>query len=181
MPKEIVTPGELIGIEEEFLGNENTVADNGNLYSLVLGEKKLINRQMQVYSPKLTRMLKQGDLVIGRVTDLYDSVSLIVIEWEKNPIERAAIGGTYAYMRITELVRGGGYVKNFRQYIKIGDIVKARVIEVNPLGTYLTIAEDSLGVVKSYCSLCHEELSERGRLLICPECGNKENRKLAIK
>jgi exosome complex component CSL4 len=181
MPREIVTPGELVGIEEEFLGNEKTVADNGNIYSLVLGEKKIIDRQMQVYSPKFARMLKEGDLVIGRVTDLYDSVSLIVIENEKKLGERAAIGGTYTYMRITELVRGGGYVQNFRQYIKIGDIVKAKVIEVNPLGTYLTIAEDQLGVVASYCSQCHTQLTERGRLLICPECGNKENRKLAIK
>lgn len=223
MAKEIVVPGELLGMEEEFFGNEKTIAENGNVYSTVMGEKKLLNKQMQVYSPRSARMLRKGDLVVGKVHDLYDSVSLIIIdnldgranrfiqrsgememqagqEEGKNSInskegnippamlaedpfqskERRAIGATYAYMRITELVRGGGYVKNFRQHIKIGDILKARVIEVNPLGTYLSIAEDGLGVLKARCSSCHLDLAQRGRLLICEECGNKENRKLAI-
>src|SRR3989344_4870808 len=223
MAKEIVIPGEELGIEEEFFGNEKTYAENGNVYSLVLGEKKLVDRQVQVHTRKFARMLRKGDVVIGKVHDLYDSVSLIIIENPDNyrgfesaspnsggfgmangnkpkgtddgesvpaiassqgadtkkPIERKSIGATYAYMRITELVRGGGYVKNFRQHIKIGDILKARVIEVNPLGTYLSIADDSLGVLKARCSTCHIDLEQRGRILVCPECGGKESRKLA--
>lgn len=199
MAKEIVSPGELLGSEEEFFGNEKTYPENGNVYSLVLGEKKMLNRQLQVSAKKFTRMLRKGDLVIGLVKDLYDSVSLIVIESadqirgtgaahantnpqdpSQNNFERKAIGSTYAYMRITELVHGGGYVRNFRQYIKMGDILRARVIEVNTLGTYLTIAEDNLGVLKAHCSQCRTELQQRGRVLVCDNCGNKESRKLAI-
>ncbi len=219
-------PGEHLGMEEEFFGNELTVADNGDLFSTVLGEKKLLNRQMQITSRKVARMLQQGDYVLGRVHDLYDSVSLIIIEsadgmkkmnlaQENNALEsedgirnatggglqekqalgaflgspitmdidisqRKAIGSTYAYIRITELVRGGGYVRNFREHIKIGDLLLARVIEVNPLGTYLSIADEGLGVLKANCSLCRGHLSERGRILVCNGCGNKESRKLAI-
>ncbi len=180
MGKEIVLPGELLGIEEEILSNEQTFTDKGNVFSSVIGEKTTENRLEQVKTKKFARMLKQGDVVVGRVQDLYDSVSLIVIESESNVGVRKAIGSTYAFMRITELVRGSGYVKSFRQHIKIGDILRAKVIEVTPLGTYLSITEKEMGVLKAHCSECHKQLSQRGRLLICDYCGNKENRKLAM-
>ncbi|MFH1750685.1 MAG: exosome complex RNA-binding protein Csl4 [Candidatus Micrarchaeota archaeon] len=180
MAKEITVPGELLGIEEEFFGNENTYSEGGNVYSMILGEKKLTNKQVQLASPKVARMLMKGDVVIGRVKDLYDSVSLILIESADDSGERKAIGSTYAYMRITELVRGAGYVRNFRQHIKIGDILRARIIEVNPLGTYMSISEDGMGVLKARCSVCHTLLSQRGRILVCDDCGSKESRKLAI-
>ncbi|MFH0970941.1 MAG: exosome complex RNA-binding protein Csl4 [Candidatus Micrarchaeota archaeon] len=181
MAREIVTPGELLGIEEEFFGNEKTYAEEGNVYSMVLGEKRMLNKQVQIVSPKFARMLKKGDIVVGRVEDLYDSVSLIVIEsMHGSKTEREAIGKTYCYMRITEIARGAGYIKNFRQFIKIGDILKAIVIEITPLGTYLSIADEGFGVLKAHCSLCHSKLAQHGRILQCDSCGNKENRKLAM-
>lgn len=173
-------PGELLGIEEEFFGNEKTFSEEGNVYSMVLGEKQVLNKQLQVVSPKFCRNLSRGDLVIGVVQDLYDSVSLIEVQSADDSKERKAIGKTYCYMRITELSRGGRYIENFRQFIKIGDILKARVIEVTPLGTYLSIADEGLGVLKAHCSNCHSQLTQHGRLLSCGNCGNKENRKLAM-
>ncbi|MBI5225198.1 exosome complex RNA-binding protein Csl4 [Candidatus Micrarchaeota archaeon] len=179
MSREIVVPGESLGMEEEFFGNEKTFAENGNVYSMVLGEKKLVNKQVQVVTSKFARMLKEGDIVYGRVEDLYDSVSLILIQSADNSLERKAIGSTYAYLRITEINRGGGFIKNFREFLKMGDIVKGRIIEITPLGTYITISEENLGVVRARCSRCRDVLSQRGRLLVCQECGNKESRKLA--
>ncbi|MFH1257440.1 MAG: hypothetical protein ABIG96_02805 [Candidatus Micrarchaeota archaeon] len=195
MAKEIVTPGELLGMEEEFFGNEKTFAEEGSVYSLVLGEKKMLNKQVQVVSPKFARQLQKDDIVVGRVEDLYDSVALIVIqsgdELERlanapkagvsapEADERKAIGKTYTYLRITEIAKNAGYIENFRQFIKIGDIVRAKVIDVAPLGTYLTIAEEKLGVIKARCSRCRAKLTQQDRAMRCLECGNTESRKMA--
>ncbi len=174
---EFTVPGELLGIEEEVLGDEQTFNENGEIFAAVSGEKKVDGREAHVVPKKSVRMLRKGDEVYGVVEDLYDTVALIVIGGE-NGNSRTAIGSSYAYLRISEIMKGY-FVKSFREYLKIGDIVKARVIDIQNLGTYLTFSETQLGVVKAYCSLCRSDMKKNGPLFVCTECGNRETRKTA--
>ena len=62
--------------------------------------------------------------------------------------------------------------------LKIGDIIRAKVIQVKP-SVQLTTAERNLGVVKALCSICRGPLELRGRELYCPRDERTERRKVA--
>ena len=179
MQNKLVVPGEMIGVEEELGEIENAYNENGEIFSAVVG-KETVNekRQINVVPKKNVRMLKPGDIVYGKIMDLFGTIAMIDIT-SADEKEKAVID-SYAYLKITEIAKNAGFIRDFRQFMRIGDILKARITVVSPLGTYMTIADQGLGIVKAHCSKCRTELSHRGRLLICPECGNKEERKLAM-
>lgn len=174
---EVAMPGDHLGIEEEVLGDQQTYSEKGDVYSAVMGEKKLDGMELHIHPKKTVRILQVGDEVMGRVEDVYDSIALIVISPGYTE-PRRAIGSSYAYLRISEISKGR-YIENFRECLRIGDIVKAKVLDIQPLGTHLTLTEPGLGVVKAFCSQCRQPLQENGRILTCTYCGNKETRKLA--
>lgn len=176
MGKDVAFPGDFLGFEEEVIGDSNTFTDKGRVFSEVAGEKKIAAGKALISPKRSVRMIRAGDVVYGKVQDIYDSVSLVEITTEPAD-RRVAIGASYAYLRISELAKR--YVNSFREFIKIGDMLKVKVIEVTSMGTYLTIAEPGLGVVKSLCSFCRHDLQPKGQMLVCPNCGNRETRKLA--
>jgi exosome complex component CSL4 len=69
------------------------------------------------------------------------------------------------------------YVKRLSDEFRPSDLVRARVIEVDRMR--LTTSEDSLGVVKAYCSNCRGELVLEGKKLKCPVCNMTETRKIS--
>jgi exosome complex component CSL4 len=69
------------------------------------------------------------------------------------------------------------YVKRLSDELKFLDIIRAKVIDTDRMR--LTIAEDSLGVVKAYCSNCRGELTLEGKKLKCPVCNMTETRKIS--
>ncbi|MBI5228555.1 exosome complex RNA-binding protein Csl4 [Candidatus Micrarchaeota archaeon] len=169
----MAVPGEFLATTEEFMPSEGTYESEGKIYASIAGMKKedARRRSVSVIGSEIKK-LKRGDIVYGIVQDLYDTVALVRFEPEK----KAAASSTYAYLRISEIKRG--YVESFRDFLKIGDLIRAKVIEITPLGIYLTLAEKDLGVLKGFCSNCRSELELKGTVLVCPECRNNERRKL---
>ncbi|MFH1107011.1 MAG: exosome complex RNA-binding protein Csl4 [Candidatus Micrarchaeota archaeon] len=173
---DIAVPGEFLGYEEEVVGDANTFVDGGKVYSDASGAKKVTAGKAEIRPRKTVRRVRPGDIVYGKVQDIYDSVSLIEIEAEPAK-ERIAVGASYAFLRISEL--DNRYVNSFREYIRIGDVMRLKVIDVTSMGTYLSISEPGLGVLAAFCSYCRAPLDLKGRLLVCPACGNREVRKIA--
>ncbi len=175
-----VVPGDSIAFSEEFASGEGTFEEkDGSVVATRMGKASLDAkaRSASVSSLVSTVPLKAGDLVYGKVQDLYDTVALVQFEpAPEKGIYRAA-SNTYAYLRISEVQRG--FVENFRDVLRIGDFVRARIKEVTKMGIYLTMMAPDLGVVKAFCSNCRNPLSFRGRILVCPNCGSKEERKTA--
>lgn len=168
---EIVLPGESLASTEEFEGRQGTrEAPDGMLVSTVAGklEKDASRRSVAVKAFKRVRRLMPGDLVYGKVHNVYAKVALVQFQPASPGVASAR---TYAYLRVSELSRD--YARNFGDYIRIGDLIRARVKEVKELGSYLTIADGDLGVIKPVCTRCRHEL----RGLECPRCGSKERRK----
>src|SRR2546428_42056 len=70
------------------------------------------------------------------------------------------------------------YTEDIHDMYRLGDIIRAKVIQVKP-SVQLTTAEPNLGVVKALCSVCRGPLEVRGRELYCPRDERTERRKLA--
>ena len=61
--------------------------------------------------------------------------------------ERIASFDSSGFLKVSELA--DAYVQSMRDMIKVGDYIKAKVLDPSPLGITLTIKERGLGVVKS--------------------------------
>ena len=172
-----LVPGDAICGIEEFAPAEGTYEEGDSVYASIVGEKSE-NSQKRIVGVNGhgVRGLAHGDIVYGKVMDVYDAVALIQFE-AANP--HLGAHSTYSYLRISEVRRG--YAETFREYIRIGDLVKARIKEVTPLGIHITIADRELGVIKPNCTRCGSWMDIRGDDCVCPNCGNRERRKTAEK
>lgn len=176
---EFVTPGKLLGTEEEFVGGEGVYEDGGKLHSLYVGEA-VFDKQRGVSvkpSTAVPRMVGPGMVVYGRVEDIFDPIALVKLELTESKGARQAQGDYFCILHISNVKRG--FVKELRDEVRIGDIVKAVVCEVRRGEAYLDMRDAEFGVVKAYCSICRNPLRLRGRVLICESCGSVERRKLA--
>ncbi len=178
MVNKLVLPGQSIGISEEAAPGNGTFEDDGVICATVAGTIEIDSkRRVSVKAAnKGLRQLQHGDDVYAVIHDIYASIALVQL----TPMltnSRIAMGNSFAFIRISEIQRG--FVEEFRDYLRIGDVLKAKIKEVTPLGTYITVMEPGLGVIKAFCSRCRTELKISGTTLTCPQCGNKEYRKLA--
>jgi len=171
----VVYPGDFIATVEEREPGANTFEENGSVFSAITGKNASTQRAACV-SGKAIRKLARGDDVIGLVQDLYDTIALVEFQ-PVNPL--AAASNTYAYMRISEIQRG--YTESFKGFLHIGDVFKAKVVDVTPLGIYLTIAERGLGVIRAFCTRCRKQMAlEKDGFFRCAECGSAERRKIPL-
>lgn len=174
---EIVKPGDLLGVSEEFVAGQGTFEENGKIYSLFFGaaERDAQARKISVKGRREVRPLKEGDLVYAVVHQLYEAMTMVHFAAIPQGVEIPANGDT-AFIRISELQQG--YVEKLRDCVRVGDVLKARVAQIVPLATYLTIKERDLGVVKALCSMCRAEMEGKGNYFACPSCGSREERKI---
>lgn len=171
-----ILPGDLISSCEEFAASgESVFEENGFVYANVLGELLIDSskRVASVSSVKRVRMLSKGNLVYGIVKDLFEQIALVSFV----PVDDGVgCPDSSGFLRISE-IKQNGFVERFRDNIAIGDVLKARVLEVSPLGVYFTIAQPDLGVVTAFCSSCRNKLVYSGKQFECRKCGSKEFRK----
>lgn len=164
----ITIPGHLLGAVEEFEPGAGAFEEDGQVYSGIVGKPELDkDHRMGVVGPFRTEKLKRGDSVYAEVKDLYDQIALL----EFQPLTRKAAHSTYAFMRISEVAKG--YTQRLSDALRIGDFVKAEVIDIKPLGIYLSMAAPHLGVVRAFCGLCRGEI----RAGTCTKCRSHERRK----
>src|SRR5437870_12972197 len=90
--------------------------------------------------------------------------------------KREITGETEGAIHVSKI--SNDYVDDIHNAFHLGDIVRAKVIQVKP-SLQLTTAEPTLGVVKALCSVCRGPLEMRGRELYCPRDERSERRKLA--
>ncbi|MBI4406767.1 exosome complex RNA-binding protein Csl4 [Candidatus Micrarchaeota archaeon] len=175
----LTLPGEFAGIAEEIAPDKNTFEENGNIYSSVIG-LPVINkakRSVSVQAFNKVKPLSPGDIIVGFVSEIYDQIAQVrIISVEGR--ERTAVHNVVAFIRISEIIKS--YVENFRDHLRTGDYLRAEVIEITDLGTYLSISKPELGVVKAFCSRCRGETEKKESVFLCRECGFRERRKAAI-
>ncbi len=181
---EFVLPGDMIGTAEEFISNNNTFKYGGNIYSSATGQVNINNKTRAIsVVPKtdIPPMIRNGDVVIGRVNDLRSSVALVEIAMIEGKGEREIVNLQPAAIHVSNVK--DSYVKSLDYEFSPFDLVRAKVIDVKSMR--LSTSGNNLGVIKAYCSKCNVSMEKqsnngnKGSKLKCPVCGNIESRKLA--
>ncbi len=179
---DMVFPGDFLAVSEELLPSEGTYDDNGKIKSLVVGEVERDdkNKSIKVISRFSTPpVLKTGTRVVGEVIDVRGQRALVRIHGIKG--SRRALA-TYFVGGVHVSQAKKGYLSKLTEAFRIGDIVEAKVTRVMGLdGIDLQTSGREFGVIKAMCTRCRHfmELNSRDEVK-CPNCENREKRKLSI-
>jgi exosome complex RNA-binding protein Csl4 len=198
MAQGFVTPGERLGIEEEFATGENTYVENGILYSAVTGIMQAKDGALSV-RPVGREIKKIGKemLVLGSVVGDMKSVIFVKID-NINTDNKEYIASKDGKIVVRRPMEGGGRFHHGRDSrgpsmhgpaheesrperpCGIGDIIIANV-QYNDKDSYaLSLNSRETGVVYSHCSVCGGEmLPDSGSVLECKLCKHREMRKVS--
>ena len=174
-----VLPGALIGTNEEFTAGSETFVRGGDIFSLVTGTVRVDNKRRIIsVVPIITTppVIKEGDIVVGEIFNVRDSMVLLRIGGIKGEGERA-FQAPVAAIHVSNVKNA--YVKDISKEFGIFDIIKAKVINLE--NTRLSTSDDELGVMRSLCPVCRTPMvRDAGKdKLKCPSCGNIQSRKIA--
>ncbi|MCS7109622.1 MAG: exosome complex RNA-binding protein Csl4, partial [Candidatus Micrarchaeota archaeon] len=167
-----------LGTEEEFIPGNGTRTDkDGNIRAVNAGIVSIDeNRRISVVSDREPQKIKPGDVVYGRIEELFDSVAFLTIE-HPNSAETERVDRMSAIIPISEIKEG--FVKSIRDEIRVGDIIVGVVKEVTPLRVIVSLKSKGMGVVMAYCSYDRKPMVLKGRTLVCSKCNQKESRIIA--
>jgi exosome complex component CSL4 len=176
MSNEVKIIGDYLGTIEEFVPGEGTYSDDGKIYASHIGRAVLDqeNHTAKVEA-KMPCELKLGQVVFGDVLNIRKNLVQVIarkIQDVKGDID-AKVG-----IYVSNIAKN--YVERPEDMFGIGDIVKGRIIKIEPGMIDITTKDDEFGVVKAFCKRCRFALErESGDRLMCPSCGHREQRKLA--
>lgn len=173
-----VLPGDSIGATEEFRAGAQTYESAGNIYATVTGTVKTNTKDRTISiipSTSTPPVLQRGDVVIGQVTGLRDSLVLVTIAGVSGVVDRAIPDVGSAVIHVSNIKKA--YVKDISREFGLFDIVKARIGDLKNMR--LDTAEPGLGVMKALCSRCRTAMTKDGSKLVCPECNQVETRKMS--
>lgn len=174
-----VLPGDLIGTSEEFTPKSGTYVDKGNIYASTSGSVRIDPKTLSISVIPVTKTppyLQVGNVVVGRVSEVKDSVVLVEIAGIKGKGEREIVNVEQAAIHVSNVK--DAYVKELYYEFAPFDIVKAKVIDLKNMR--LSTVDKELGVMKAYCSNCRTVLKKDNNKLKCPKCERTETRKLSI-
>lgn len=172
-----VLPGDALGTEEEYAGGNGTYMEKGTIYADESGHALEAQRTLSVDRRPALTPLHAGLKVIGRVENIVEPVALVVVEAEGEAHRRFLKTNAYCVLHASFVKRG--YVKNVKDELRVGDIIRARVLGPKNGEFHITTEDPDCGVVKAFCCQCRHGLEKRPTGLQCPNCERRENRKLA--
>ncbi|MFQ5839000.1 MAG: exosome complex RNA-binding protein Csl4 [Thermoplasmata archaeon] len=177
MTGKVVFPGELVAVSEEYIAGEGTYESEGDIYAAQMGELELDPRSkiasVRGFNPPVE--LKVGDVVLATVENIRPTVAVVKVEAVER-VNRAVTGETEGSIHISKI--SDKYTEDIKRELRLGDIVRARVIQVKP-SLQLATDDRPLGVVRGLCTRCRAPLEKKGRELHCRRCERSETRKVA--
>lgn len=179
MPKKtIVLPGDQVSTSEELFPGEGTFEENGIIRASRMGtyvvDEKLKKAKVKPVT-SVPVLLQKGDIVLATV--IMTKPSMIIADvFHVIGENRSISGDTNATIHASEITQS--YVKEASTEYKVGDIVRAKVIQVQP-SVQLTTKDHNLGAIKAICTKCRHTLIKKEHGLECENCGSKERRTIA--
>lgn len=142
----LVLPGDQVGVAEEYIAGEGTYEAGGILYAswagaLELDDEELVAR-VRGFNPPLE--LKEGDIVMATVENLRSSMVITKVQTVEGR-EREVTGDTDGTVHISKISEE--YTENVRDAMRVGDLIRARVIQVKPSLQLATNEQDRKSVV----------------------------------
>src|SRR3989338_9202740 len=160
----IVVPGEILASELEFEKGKNVfVDDESNLKAEILGASSFDNEEIKVSvkSLKAQERIRRNDFVLA---------SVLIVK------EKMVIHGR-AVLPVAEV--STDFIDDLKTQYKIGDVIRAKVVEVTPFQIKISTKDKDLGVIKSRCTKCKTHLNLFNNNLKCISCGSNEERKVS--
>lgn len=176
--KKFVIPGNEIGVIEEYVTGIGTYAHKGKIYSSNTG---IVNIKEQsktievIPATNTPHILKEGDIFVGRIINMRDSMALISISAIQGKSKQDVTSFRTGAVHISN-VRSNFVEDLYKEFLPF-DIVKAKIINIENM--QLSTKDDNLGVMHATCSNCRGVLKKDGDKLKCFECDRVETRKLS--
>lgn len=173
--KKVALPGDFLAFPEEFLPGKNTYEQEDSVRATLPGqvEKDLVKREVEVRPSVAAKTPKVGDVIVGQVEAAMTSTAGVRISYLNGVETHGGFPGTI----FTRSERGGRGER--RTYVKLGDVVRAKVASTLNGMNQLSIDEPHLGVLASLCTVCGTPLPRGDGRARCENCGNVEERKFA--
>jgi len=176
--EKFVVPGDFIGTEEEYLAGSGTHTDGEKVYSSLVGEVKDEKHTLSVAQRRTLASLGIGTVIIGSIENIVEPIALVrVREGSDGEDSRYGDNPDYAVLHASMIKKG--YVKNVRDEYKIGDIIRAKIVDIRNGEMRLSTDSPELGAVKAFCGKCRHAMKLAQGGLECESCGAKDNRKTA--
>ncbi|MFH1285084.1 MAG: exosome complex RNA-binding protein Csl4 [Candidatus Micrarchaeota archaeon] len=174
------TPGMLLGTEEEYVPGRGTFVENSKIYAAQAGDVQIDPTRRITVTPVqgAPNAVDRGAVLFGRIEEIFEPVALVKVEpMETQGVRQAPNWNFYCVLHVSRIKNG--YVDSVREEVKVGDVIKARVEEIERSEVYLSTKDSDLGVIMAFCSKCRAPLDFLGgRNLECKKCGSKESRKV---
>ncbi len=170
----IVTPGTYLCSVEEFIPGKNTYSKDDGIFSSICGTVLYEGKIVHVIGKEKPALVVD---VIGGIIDLVETCAFVVPVLVIPPDARRTVPESIS-LPISRISSGGGYLKSIREAVRLGDIVRGRVIKT-PKGYELGFVERTHGVVKGFCSRCRGSMFLKDNTLICSLCKSVERRKIS--
>jgi exosome complex component CSL4 len=173
--KKIVIPGEEIATSEEFLAGEGTFEQKGTIFSSLLGTLSLDPKEMIATVVPINPLveLNVGDIVLAHVQDLRSSMAILEVVRVEGKSRNVA-GETLASIHVSKI--SSGYTSDVRNEFRIGDIIRAEVLQSKP-SVQLSTEKPNLGVLLALCTKCRMPLDKKDKNLYCKNCRRNEVRR----
>ena len=175
---QLVSPGERLGVIEEFIPDAGTYVKDGVIYSMIVGRAllDLSNKRVSVYAlAHEIKVPKVGNTVVGQVASSQSDTANVRIF----KIGSKELSGVFSgVLHVSDVAMR--FVDSMFEVCKAGDIVRASVISEKNQTYHLSTKDRNLGVVFAFCSNCGATLEPRRHEMQCPRCGNIEQRKTAF-
>ena len=172
----VVLPGDELAISEEYLPGKYAYDDSGRIRALLAGRvvEDMVNREISVKPAAVARTLAVGDYVTGQVEAVQSNSAGVRIYYHNGKPTEKGFSGMLLLRR-----EPPGRGARTRTYVKLGDIVRARVSSTLNAIIQLSIDDPRSGVIFALCGKCGRPLLGAGNRAKCEECGNVEERKFA--
>jgi len=173
-----VSPGDRLGVIEEFIPDAGTYVKDGVIHSKVIGRAllDLPNKRVSVY-PLVhgARVPKVGSIAVGQVSNVQnENASVRIFKIGNKPLSGIFTG----ILHVSDVQLR--YVESMFDVCKPGDIMRAKVISEKNRVYHLSTKDRNLGVVYASCSRCGYTLELKRQAMHCPRCGKIEKRKTAL-
>ena len=172
----LALPGDRLAVIEEFEPGDGVYLTGGEVRAEVFGRvaRDFSSRIVKVEPIRVRRELpKPGDVVIGQIEMVQGNIMGMRIYFVNGESSKAGFVG----MILLKPRRGKGAKQP--TICKLGDLVRAKIVNDIDATLILSIDCTECGVIYATCSLCGGRLAKVGERLKCVECGGIEYRKLA--
>jgi exosome complex component CSL4 len=173
--KQLVVPGERLGVIEEFTPDAGTYVRDGVIYSKVVGQVLVNLAQKRVSVQRLARgtnVPRTGSIIIGQVSNVQTQNAGVRIF----NVDRKKLSGFFSSVLHVSDVQMR-FVDSMYDVCKPGDIMRGKVISEKNRTFHLSTKEKELGVVYAFCSNCGYLLEPKRQGMHCSRCGRIEGRK----